>query len=712
MSNSNLLLAIRAALLLGTVAASGTATAQQAASGKEESLLQEIVVTADRMNSFGADLVQAGTFRGAEVIDTPLSINILPRDLLEAQQAESIHDAMRNTAGVTFAQIGGAIYSNLAIRGITVENRGNYRMNGALPIVNLIALPLENKERIEVLKGVSALYYGFTTPSGIVNLTTKRPTAEPLVDVTLLGNDHGGWGGHIDAGGRFMDGKAGARVNLAYGDLDIGVDNTNGHRSMGSLSADFDPTETLSFRLDYEYINKSITEPATWLAPNAVAGVTSVPPVPDPKQNLGGEWQYGDGWETNVLGQMTWRFARDWELNLYAGRSKLDRDRRFSQFQNYNLTTGAGTLAIQLTNGNILENNNYRGEIAGAFMTGPVKHEVIVGYTQNKRDQEIPSNPFVNLPQNFLNPIAIPNTPLPPRIVFREPNIKDEGTYVFDRMTFGEGQWLQVLAGWRNTDYESVDTRYSTTGAVTSRLVYTADEGSPAVGVVIKPKEWLSLYGTYIEGLEEGGVAPATAVNSGEVMPPGVTEQWELGVKAEYEKLLLTLAYFDIDRPSSFENAAKRFVQDGRTTYKGVEFSASGELGSFSVYSTAMWLDATQKNAALTTVIGKRPENTPEFTGSLFVEYRLPMAEGLALSAGVFHVGERPINATNTGFADGYTTFDLGARYNVDIGDTPTTFRLYVENVADEAYWSATGSNLLGVSLPRTIRLSVTARML
>jgi outer membrane receptor protein involved in Fe transport len=38
--------------------------------------------------------------------------------------------------------------------------------------------------------------------------------------------------------------------------------------------------------------------------------------------------------------------------------------------------------------------------------------------------------------------------------------------------------------------------------------------------------------------------------------------------------------------------------------------------------------------------------------------------------------------------------------------------RLYVENVTDEAYWSATGSNLLGVSLPRTLRLSFTTRML
>jgi iron complex outermembrane recepter protein len=381
MGNSSVRSAIRRALVAAALVVPALAGAQESGAARE-SLLEEIVVTADRMNSFGADLVQAGTFRGAAIIDTPLSINILPRDLLESQQAESIHDAMRNTAGVTFAQLNGAIYSNLAVRGIAVENRGNYRLNGALPIINLIALPLENKERIEVLKGVSALYYGFTTPSGIVNLTTKRPPAAPLLDFTASGNSHGGTGIHVDTGASFLDDKLGVRANAVYADLELGIDNTSGHRKMGSLAVDIDPVESLAIKLDYEYIYKTITEPATWLAPAAVAGVTTLPKVPDPEQNLGGQWQFGEGWETNLLAAATWRFARDWELNVYAGRSYLDRDRRFSQFQNYNTTTGAGTLRVTLTNGNVNENNNYRGEIAGAFLTGPVKHDLAFGFHQ------------------------------------------------------------------------------------------------------------------------------------------------------------------------------------------------------------------------------------------------------------------------------------------------------------------------------------------
>ncbi len=102
---------------------------------------------------------------------------MIPDALIQSQQAQGLLDALRNTAGVSPAQVTTTVYSNIAIRGINVENRGNYRLNGILPIVNLVDLPLEDKDRVEVLKGASALYYGFTTPAGIVNLTMKRPDA-------------------------------------------------------------------------------------------------------------------------------------------------------------------------------------------------------------------------------------------------------------------------------------------------------------------------------------------------------------------------------------------------------------------------------------------------------------------------------------------------------------------------------------------------------
>src|SRR5262245_34013933 len=92
--------------------------------------LEEIIVTADRRNSYSADLVQAGSFRGARQLDTPLTVNVIPEALMQSQQAQSLLDALRNTAGVSPSQVTTTVYSNLAIRGIRVENRTNYRLNG------------------------------------------------------------------------------------------------------------------------------------------------------------------------------------------------------------------------------------------------------------------------------------------------------------------------------------------------------------------------------------------------------------------------------------------------------------------------------------------------------------------------------------------------------------------------------------------------------
>ena len=88
------------AFMVPMVALGQGAQGGNAAARSDESLLEEVVISADRRKSFGADLVQAGTFRGAALIDTPLTVSVLPRELLEAQQATRLYDALRNTAGV------------------------------------------------------------------------------------------------------------------------------------------------------------------------------------------------------------------------------------------------------------------------------------------------------------------------------------------------------------------------------------------------------------------------------------------------------------------------------------------------------------------------------------------------------------------------------------------------------------------------------------
>ena len=106
-------------------------------------------------------------------------------------------------------------------------------------------------------------------------------------------------------------------------------------------------------------------------------------------------------------------------------------------------------------------------------------------------------------------------------------------------------------------------------------------------------------------------------------------------------------------------------------------------------------------------VVGKQIENTAKTSGSVFAEYRVRALGGLKVSAGLFRVGSRAVNALNQAFVPGYTTLDLGASYQVAIAGRPTTFRVYGQNVAGKRYWAATGSSLAAQGAPSSVKLSV-----
>lgn len=658
----------------------------------------DIVVTADRNDSFGADFVQAGTFRDSRIMDTPLTVAIMTKELLEAQQARSILDAVRNTPGVTQAQINSTIYSNLAVRGIILNNFTNVRWNGILPVVNLIEQPIESKDRIEVLKGAAGLYYGFATPSGIINLVTERPGAAPITRVDVQGDSNGSIGASFDVSRTF--GTVGMRVNAGTSLIETGVKRTRGERSFVTGALDWNPADNLEILLDAEYIYKSITEPTEFSLPAAVNGVIALPSLQSSSKNLGGEWMQGKGWEINLLARLNYDFAPDWRLALAAGQSYLTRDRAYSSFGGYDLTTGNGTVTVAMTHGNDYKTRIYRGDLSGTFHTGPIEHNVLIGVAYNTRDGNVPTAVRYSFAQNLYNPVAIPQRANPPRIIPNPSNVEDLGLYIFDRASLGE--WLQATIGYRKTDYSDVSRTTS----------YKIKPDTLSYGVMVKPARWVSIYANYIEGLEPGPIAQQIANNAGEILPAAISKQKEAGVKIEpMDGLLLTSAYFHIKRPSAYLNSANFFVQDAEAVYEGVEFSLVGELTrNLSIAASAMSLEAEQKSGNAT-VIGKRIENVSKFSGSLFLEYRVPMIDGLRLSAGVFHVGRRAVNALNQAFVPGYETFDVGASYNFNLLGNQTTVSIYGENITNKRYWASSGSSLLAQGLPMAVKVGLSTRL-
>jgi iron complex outermembrane receptor protein len=686
------------AAAVASVACSTGALAQTAAAPT----LPEVNVTGDSGSSFSSRNVQVGAFRDQDPLDVPLTNNVVTRDVMDAQGAVSMIDALRNTAGVTRSQITGSAYDNISIRGILVENRGNYRLNGSLPIINLIDTPLENKQRVEVLKGASSLYYGLVPPSGVVNFVTKRAGAAPVTSLSTSVNNHGAADVHADVGRRFAGGTMGLRVNAVAGKQDIGIDKHEGDRSLLALAYDWQVTPGFGLKLDLEHYRKDVSEQAAISLPAPVAGTITLPPTPDNRRNLAGRWQRYAAEANNALLRGDLALGDSWVLTVETGRARTERDRRFSQFRNYDLNTGEGTLAIFFTDNQSFTNTNHRAEVLGQFSTGRVRHELTVGYSYNHREAYSgESAPIANVGQNLYNPRPVPElNPVLGR-PGTESAITDKGLYVYDRVILNE-RW-QFMAGLRAADYSNVNRANR----------YSARESSPNFSVLYKPAPDTSLYASYLEGLEETGTAPANRANTGEILPPAVNKQVEIGVKSRaFAGVFAQAALFQITRPQTSVDAGNRFVLGGESRYRGLELSASGEITPrFGVVASMLLMDAeiTSVGTSNPRELGKVPENTPQRTFSLFGEYRLPQVPGLALSAGLYHVGKRAVNNRNEAWVGSYTTFALGARYRTRLGGRPLTLQANLDNATDRDYWATAGNGLLGTGAPRTLR--VAARM-
>lgn len=683
-----------------------TAGGEAGTEPQQEMALDEVIVTGSRTPSFKADVVQVGAFRNQPLLDTPLTVAIIPRAVLDAQGAQGLEDALRNTPGVTQQSTSPLTSNNFVSRGVLMNARTNYRLNGSLPIINLGPIPIENKQRVELLKGVSALYYGLSTPSGIVNVVTKRAGPDPVTSYYVNGDANGSIGSGFDVGREFGPGNQfGARVNGYISRVGTPVDDVDGRRWLMSGAFDWRATERLSFKLDAEYYRREMDEPGGITLPTAVGAVKGVggkitlPSIPDPTNRYAPLNSPYNTWATNVVARADYALTDDWSARAEFGVASTRRQRTIANLGGVNLATGDGLVSGNYTPDQEYRNQNLRLEMAGKVETGPITHDLLFGYSRNRQTQEDQhQRSYAAVRQNLYDPVTIAydtlkftTTKLTPGSV----NI-DTGGYVMDMAHLGE-DWL-LIGGGRFVDYQT----QSTSGDFDMRTI------TPTAGLVYKPTARSSLYATYIEGLESAGTAPDGTTNAGDIMAPVLSKQVEVGGRMEVADAMVSVAWFHIDRGLAYTNAQNAYVVDGRAVHQGVEASIQGQLDpSLSVVITGQYLDAVQEDTGVAAQNGKRVENTPDFAGSVFAEYRPPFLDALGLNAGVYYVGERAAEAQNRAMLPGYTTLSLGANYRIDLPQQTLTLRINVDNVTDTRYWS-TGGATLYVGLPRTARFSAT----
>lgn len=258
---------------------------------------------------------------------------------------------------------------------------------------------------------------------------------------------------------------------------------------------------------------------------------------------------------------------------------------------------------------------------------------------------------------------------------------------------------------------------------------YNEDAVTPVVGLVIKPVEGLSLYANRIEALVQGATAPVSGANptggaalpvtnAGEILPPFVSEQYEIGGKLSLGRMDFSLALFQIDRETSIlrlapgQQGALEFGPFGVQRNKGVEFTAAGELTEgLRLIAGGSIIDAKLRRTQGGVNEGNQAVGVPEYLLNANVEWDVPFIPALTLTGRVVHTGEQAANIGNTLFLEDWTRLDLGARYVAVVGGKPLTLRLNLDNVTNEAYWASAFDSFrpdLLLGAPRTFKASVT----
>lgn len=225
---------------------------------------------------------------------------------------------------------------------------------------------------------------------------------------------------------------------------------------------------------------------------------------------------------------------------------------------------------------------------------------------------------------------------------------------------------------------------------------------------MFKPAADTTLYGSYVESLEQGATVGLTYANARELLSPLKSKQYELGLKTQRDRWSATAALFRIERGAEYANSQNVLVQDGQSVYQGLELGASTRLGSqWQLGGNLMFLDSAYRHGS--DYVGNRVAGAPSFVATAQLSYAVPQVPGLKLTADAKYTGGTMLNASNQLKLPGYTVANIGASYATRIGGHDTTFRVAINNVTNKRYWEYQYADYIKPGDPRT--LSVSAKL-
>ncbi len=667
-------------------------------------------------NSYDTDTSTIGAKVPAALRDIPQSVVVVNRELLNAQGATSLADALRNVPGITItAAEGGTIGDNINLRGFSARtdiyldgfrDRGQYYRD----TFDLAA--------VEVLKGPSSMLFGRGSTGGVINQVSKVPALQPSgeVSATVGSQDHYRVSGDFNTP---LSATSAARLNVFAQDIhstrDV-VSNRDGGIAPSLRFGIGTPTEiTLSALLQ-----RNIDQPDYGLPP------VNGRPAAVSHANYYGFTTDRTAQTINAFSaRLDHHFNEDLQLRSQVQYSTYKVDARETAPNvvvtkaGVTLNKNAGNptdvplqdLLVQLaSHDRVIHDRSFdsQTDLMANFDTGSVHHELISGL-------ELGHDNYDNqgYTRNHLPLVSL----LDPGVQAQPANVTTSmgnhalgsadtaGVYANDTMHFNE-QW-QFVAGLRRDRFAADLNNTINAPLNAAQTVYFTSVRS---GLIYQPTHEQSYYLSYGTSFDPS-LETLTVTNGTQALPPEKNRSYEVGGKWDFvdDRLLLNAAAFEVTKTNArTQTSTGEYALEGTVRVRGVELGATGRLTErwqiFSGYTRlnsdiVKALDGTQGNVLA---------NTPRNSGTVWNTYNV--SKHWEVGGGATYQSLRYAANNNLVSVGGYTRWDATVAYHQPKYD----IRLNMLNFTDKKYFVGVIQSDGGRSIPglgATELLTVTYRL-